>query len=109
MTTNPTNKFNKHKSSTICNYLKKNQVTYPPNIQTIIIITSFALQKEYEDEDILMESLKITRNYFYTIIFLASLLQTTFVSTSSNPEIIVNGGFEEQFKGWDPFNSVEIM
>ena len=50
-----------------------------------------------------MERLKVTRNYFYTILFLASLLQTTFVSASSSSEIIANGGFEKQFYGWDPY------
>jgi LPXTG-motif cell wall-anchored protein len=50
-----------------------------------------------------MESLKVTRYYFYTILLLTSLLQTTFVSASSSSEIIMNGGFERQFKGWDPY------
>jgi len=64
---------------------------------------SFTLHKNYEYERITVESLKVTRNYFYTILLLASLLQTTFASASSNTEIIVNGGFEAQFKGWDPY------
>ncbi|MFC1505584.1 hypothetical protein ACFLQ6_00780 [Thermoproteota archaeon] len=50
-----------------------------------------------------MERLKVTRDYFYTILLLASLLQTTFVSASSSSEIITNGGFEKQFDGWDPY------
>ena len=50
-----------------------------------------------------MKRLKATSNSFYTIFFLVSLLQTTFVSASSNSEIIVNGGFEKQFDGWDPY------
>jgi hypothetical protein len=50
-----------------------------------------------------MERLKVTKNYFYTILILASLLQTTFVSASSSSEVVVNGGFEIQFDGWDPY------
>lgn len=50
-----------------------------------------------------MERLKVTINYVCTILLLGSLLQTTFVSASSSSEIIVNGGFERQFKGWDPY------
>lgn len=50
-----------------------------------------------------MKRLKATRNSFYTIFFLVSLLQTTFVSASSNSEIITNGGFEKQFYGWQTY------
>jgi hypothetical protein len=64
---------------------------------------SFTRHKNYENERNIMERLKVKRDYFYIILLLGSFFQTTFVSASSSSEIIVNGGFERQFKGWDPY------
>lgn len=68
-----------------------------------ITTVSLAKFQKVRKKSLVVESNTMSPKYCPLLLLLATVLWASFVSASSREELIVNGGFESYFDGWQPY------